>query len=302
MNFHNDLQNKQKEIDLLNIKINLNIYENLNDTKGIFTEPIQKNDIIDFLYEASETKIKDKSKTNYFNFTQFEPKDGIKTIRGNDNVKYAGHIFLDFDDTSISPKDIGNIFPYSNLVMNTYSNNYNNYRYRLLIFINKSTNGYIYNGIAKNIYNEFKEYSLKNNLIDGIDKTKLNASNIFLLPCKAKIEKCSFFIDNSNLDELNVDKYILKIKEPEIYAPFPTKRLWNINQSKLDQYINVWRCCPKGQGHLEFFKLGMKVYGHTKDFNLTQNILEQEVEYANNPYERKNQIKSILDKILTYPN
>ncbi len=78
--------------------------------------------------------------------------------RATDNAIWGRHVYLDFDDTELSPISLSRIFPYiETITYNSYSNSSNGLRYRAIFFtddiVSPQTYTFLWRQIVQRIEN-----------------------------------------------------------------------------------------------------------------------------------------------------
>ena len=230
--------------------------------------------------------------------------------RGKENIVYMRSLVLDFDGGDLSPEDFATIFPELECVItNTFQHTQSNPRFRVFIFIDRPISADVYERLWDQI--EFRlenagYYSNPTNpsnfLRSGLDQSKRSATSLFFLPGQAEKSSDSFFevYKGPGRQPMDSVEWIrvanLKIPEYEL-TDAPAVQPTPIDQWKVDAAKAIWRSAAPGQGHREFFMLGVRLRGLGMESWQIKTTLQEEVQFARSPDERKREIPDIMKSL-----
>jgi hypothetical protein len=173
----------------------------------------------------------------------------------------------------------------------------------------------------------------------GFDMSKLVPCSVFYLPCQAGIKADSFFTDYNGERRAPLDPYLWArfsansarpepepvpeptpsvipaqtISEPSVTISPAMRQLHDHllgdqesvvadrRAKGLDKAVAEWRGAAGGDGNAAFFRLGCALDGLGFSHSEIANILRQEAHHGHSPSERRQQIKSILNRLRRYP-
>ena len=247
----------------------------------------------------------------------FLPRDGIKSHRGFANVELSNGIFLDFDDGDLLPSEIPPLLPFLKMtILASHSSTSAHPRFRVYIPTETIMSGEQYRCIARMLVTEIEAAGYRDrgtigdSKIHGIDKSKLNPTDLFRLPCQPKDPSGAFaevFRDNGR-KALNprewLEKYVALEKTKLVNQMPPSEPSWpshgsEVDEARVEKAIEEWRQVARTahKDNDNFFLLGVKLKGAGCDAFCIRETLNQEAFYANTPKDRIRQIPSILNSL-----
>ena len=243
----------------------------------------------------------------------FDPARSKETKKGNDNVVYLRHVWLDFEDGDLKPEEFPSLFPeWRMVVVNSFNHTAEKPRFRVIIPTTEPMTPAIFTSIQDYIRLRLedagysvgqKSESSKAALRSGLDTSKQAVCSQFRLPVQARDRSASFFryYDEDNRQFLNAIEWIVDERIP--IAPemeFEPEgavcdRAFPLNKARVDAAISEWRSTD---GHNAFFQLAVDLRGAGMGRAEIVSTLSIEAQHSRSPATRRAEIPHIMMKSL----
>lgn len=266
----------------------------------------------------------------------FDPDMSGATSRGLKNVRHIRGVWLDNDGGDLSPARFAELFPSLRMACwNTFSSTPEKPRWRAFIpttqAMSKEVHGMILGQIVK-VLNQNGYWSkedlekrprAKTRRLHGFDRATMTASALYYLPSQAKHPAGSFFLDFADQKRRPLEPYAwikrsIIHPEPEPVVQLappaappvcgggsPTLKAIRAGLASKAQRSSIagasqrWRSVAMipGQGHRDFFKLGVALRAAgLDDFTMGQ-VLRDEAQYARHPEDRLREVRQIIKSL-----
>jgi hypothetical protein len=270
-----------------------------------------------FLSACHERLILSKQDNFLISPAVFDPAKAEGSNRGGANIVSLRHIFLDFEDGDLLPKEIPQLFPHLRmLVTNTFGHTSEKPRFRVVIpttqIMTVDAHLLVFDGIVSKL--EEAGYATDKNkrgrrakrpnaLRSGLDWSKRTASSLFYLPCQAAVPEESFFTyyEQPGREYLDVTVWVENAVAPlqPIYDEqallgqvIDVNRTYS--QTAVNAAILTWQAAPASQGNGAFFNLAVRLRAAgMSNQEIEATLLLQSV-FGRSKTERKTQIPSIM--------
>ncbi len=280
--------------------------------------------------------IKQKEDAGLISPAHFDPDMSEATSRGLENVRHIRGIWLDNDGGDLSPERFSELFPSLRMACwNTFSSTPEKRRWRAFIpttqAMSKEVHGMILGQIVK-VLNQRGYWSkedlekrprAKTRRLHGFDRATMTASALYYLPSQAKHPAGSFFLDFADQKRRPLEPYawikrsiIHPEPEPVVQSAPPTAPpvcgggspalkairaglASKAQQSSVAGASRRWRAVAMvpGQGHKDFFKLGVALRAAGLDDFAMGQALRDEAQYARSPEERLREVREIIKSL-----
>ncbi|MER9420502.1 hypothetical protein NKI95_32095 [Mesorhizobium sp. M0306] len=275
------------------------------------------NDFVAQLKEMSLEKVGGKEDRYLISPAYFNPREGVETQKGKQNIEFLRGIWLDNDGGGIPPEAVSNLFPELQMaIFNSYNSTKANPRYRVFIPTTTVFGPQTHDTVINEIWSRFHRAGYEADTLDqcedgrrfhGFDRSKKPAASLFYLPSQAADPYGNIFLefDDGHRKPLEPKDWIRKYhRGPEIL----TEKVLgdqvdpSVDWAKVEATKVAWRNSPKtpGSGNGNFFKLGLKLQLAGLSWAEIEVHLRQEAIFARNPMERHRQIPSIISSLKIY--
>ncbi|MGI4795678.1 MAG: DEAD/DEAH box helicase family protein [Janthinobacterium lividum] len=320
--------------------IGLSTFESKFDQYPVDVLPYTSHEsFIQDLRNFSTMPLPTKEGNNLFSPSIFDPLLSNRTKRGRANVKAAAAIVLDNDGGDMTRDQFAALFPSLRMaIFNSFSSKPDAERWRVFIPVSNTMSAEVYRYITMQIMQRLVDAGFRDpkwikkhgtaHPSHGFDTSKVNAENLFYLPCQAAGgPAASFFEEHAGkgravlpvLDWINHPITVMR-PEPEITpyeppAPPPmpempkgasrkTRKLRAAlhekhlrkyqftKKAKVEEAIGRWHMegCRAGEGDAGFFVLTRQLLNAGCDEAEARGILDGQASFANTPADRRKQI------------
>ena len=221
--------------------------------------------------------------------------------RGKANITACAGIWLDNDTGAVTPEQLADLLPELRMVaFNTFSTTVTCRKYRIFIPTDKIMTAEAYGIIAKAVIARGAEAHPDH----GFDRTKLNAANLFYLPCQAKEPGASFFRDFDDPCRKPLD-VVAWVKDAVIKEPVPLPpafRPEKVNEQAVDDALRQWMQAPHldNHDHHGFFVLGCRLGRASCNEHQIRAHLEWASIYARLPSKCRKRIDGVIASMKNY--
>ena len=244
----------------------------------------------------------------------FDPALSDQTDKGNDNVVYVRHVWLDFEDGDLKPKDFPNLFPeWRMVVVNSFSHTVEKPRFRVIIPTTEIMTRAIYTAIQEYIRSKLENAgyyvgkiakSSKGVLRSGLDISKQAANSQFYLPTQAQVNDGSFFhYYEDDREFLNATEWIVDADIPTAPEPEQEETFCNWSRSADETLVEVaiakWHSAAKGHGNEAFFQLAVDLRGAVLGKDEIESTLRIQAKFSRSPADRLAEIPHIMQSLET---
>jgi hypothetical protein len=242
----------------------------------------------------------------------FDPALSSEHDRGNANIVYLRHLWLDFEDGDLKPEEFPSLFPELRMaVFNTWHHTPEQPRFRVVIPTSDIMTAEVYTVLQQQVTSILKYggYSVEktaaavrsNTLRSGLDCGKQLPCSLFYMPCQAEVRRHSFFeyYDDNGREFLDasvwIENSLISIAPDPIDSEKQTYlQPQPINQGAVDAAIARWQSTPADHGHAAFFQLAVDLRGAgmgETDIKMTLGIQSF---FGKSPSERRAEIPEIM--------
>jgi hypothetical protein len=228
------------------------VWEHLGATKAHHCiHGLTEDTFIKLLKGQQRRRLRSKSDNILISPAFFASCEGVETSRGLGNVMLARGAWLDFEDGDLTHQEFADLFPRLRIVVfNTWSSTKADLRWRAYIPTSQAIPAGIYRLITGQILKIVvdagyrlpkRDESKPGQKAHGIDQTKLNASDLFYMPCQASDLKGSFFKDYKDKlrKPLDAEDWIAHIAPMNAPASSPTAYQVGIEAPLSDEQIAI---------------------------------------------------------------
>ncbi|GJE42983.1 hypothetical protein AEGHOMDF_2160 [Methylobacterium soli] len=253
----------------------------------------------------------------------FNPLATDGTQRSSESVEFVRGIWIDVENGDLTPEEFSRHFPMIQFVAyNTFSHTKDQPRFRLYlptsrimapqesraiyhqVRYNLNLDGYI-NGMKT----DAKRCASANRPFDGID-CRPNPASLSMLPCQAKDNRHSFFLEYVNdRSPIDVDQWLkhrLQYEVDDAFYDFPlilkdgeTDELTSEQQAKIDAAFSEWDRYGRlrGNGDTGLYSLYIALRRASVSINNLQLLLYRAVSTSSSPRDRKRQADRLIKKL-----
>jgi hypothetical protein len=236
--------------------------------------------------------------------------------RGLKNIQYLRHIWLDFENGELKPKEIAELFPLNQVIIfNSYNHTADAPRFRVILPASQPLTSAAYEAVWDNVAAKLKHagYTVGNNdqptsksfRPSGLDVSKRTPTSIYYAPCQAKNPADSFFWYYSEAPRqlLNpiiwIENSVVQIRVPFIPKDRPFNDQPEVNQQQVDEATEEWRNSSQheGEGNDRFWQYALQLRSAGMSIDEIERKLDEEARYGGSPDERRSQIHSIMQSL-----
>ncbi|QCG92704.1 DEAD/DEAH box helicase [Azospirillum sp. TSA2s] len=306
-------------------------FELTTTSRSIVNHTFNSWDVVrDELRRCHEVVFASKANNWLISGATFDPDASPDTTKGAANVVQMQLLQLDFDDSPLDPERVHRIFQdVRHLLFNSYSNGRDGlWRYRMVVPLNCPVGSEAYKAIwdicadrVRNIGYSVGTKLGESGINSGLDISKRTPSSWFYLPCQAKDQSKSFWIDHWDgvpmLDPLEwLDRVVIDAPEYQEVAAVKNhspdlRRLLErlvhretvedadhqreeCRKRAYEAALEDWRATTAGEGNAGFWRFACRLaqagYDHAE---IAQLLNMHHGDSQSNRQDRKKQIKSI---------
>lgn len=274
------------------------------------------DEYVDYLRASHDRVLSSKDDNGFISPAVFIPAKSKEFSRGNANITFVRHVYLDLEDGDLSPAEFPSLFPHLRMVLfNSFRHTRSKPRFRVFIPTTRPMTKEAYELIFDNIVAKLEDagyhviksvkgYVPAGMKRSGLDHSKRSASSIFHLPCKSTDHKSeAFFIDHDGEDRDILDPSDW-VKNSVVWEGVVPKKksktkAGSIDNALVDAAIAEWNDSRNhpGQGNPRFYILALALQrAGLSEFEI-ENTLVSEAANGRRPIKRRVQISSIMKSL-----